>query len=185
MNVTAILLAGGKSSRMGNDKGLIEINGIPMISYLVDMLDEMNIPVIISTSNSNYGIFKKPLFSDIIPEKGPLGGIYTGLNHSLTDKNIVLSCDSPFITKEVIEQLLQFEQDAEIIYSSCSGIDYPLTGIYSRTLLPKIQYSLDNNQLRLKDFILHQKGEKIVFEKKFESCFINFNTQEDLEKIIR
>ena len=101
MKYTAIILAGGKSSRMGSDKGLVLLNGKPMISYIIEILKKMQIPIIIISNNENYKQFGLPVFADIIKEKGPLGGIYTGLKNSKTESNIIVSCDVPFYQIEL------------------------------------------------------------------------------------
>ena len=106
MQATGIILAGGKSSRMGEDKGLVLLNGKPMIQYVIEALKEVVSDIIIISNNASYNKFRVPVYSDIIKDKGPVGGIYTGLYHSTTELNFCISCDVPMISSDFIFWLL-------------------------------------------------------------------------------
>ncbi len=84
MQATGIILAGGKSSRMGEDKGLVLLNGKPMIQYVIEALKGVVSDIIIISNNASYNKFGIPVYPDIIKDKGPVGGIFTGLHHSKT-----------------------------------------------------------------------------------------------------
>ena len=83
MQVTGIILAGGKSSRMGEDKGLLLLNNIPMIQYIINVFDTLKIPVMIIANNDNYKQFHLPVYTDIVKDKGPAGGILSALTFSI------------------------------------------------------------------------------------------------------
>ena len=108
MKFTVIILAGGKSSRMGTDKGLVLMNEIPMIERVIKTVKKAGLSeIIIVSNNTEYKQFGLPVFPDVIPDKGPLGGIYTGLLKSSTVKNLILSCDVPFINETVLKLLIR------------------------------------------------------------------------------
>ena len=103
--MTAIILAGGKSSRMKQDKGLILLQGKMMIEHIIEKAKEVTESIIIITEDPAYLQFGLPCFADTFPGKGPLAGIYSGLLHSSTVKNLVLGCDTPFLSGRILAAL--------------------------------------------------------------------------------
>ena len=104
--ITGIILAGGKSKRMGTEKGLINFRGKTMIQYAIEVLEPICDQIIISANSNSYDALPYPKFSDIFPNSGPMGGIYTGLLNSRNDLNLVLSCDMPFIKADLLNDLV-------------------------------------------------------------------------------
>ena len=92
MEITGIILAGGKSSRMGTDKGLLLLNGKPMVKYVIDVLSKVTSKIIIIANNDEYKQFGYKVYSDLIKDKGPVGGIYTAMNYTNSNTNICISC---------------------------------------------------------------------------------------------
>src|SRR4051812_31899843 len=103
--ITGIILAGGKSSRMGYDKGLAVLNGSKMIDQVYASLKKVVDKVIIVSNTDSYNYLNVPVYQDLYKDKGPIGGIYTGLSHSTTEKNIIVACDMPFVTEAFLKQL--------------------------------------------------------------------------------
>ena len=97
-NITTIILAGGKSTRMKEDKGLIHFNGKMLVEVVIDAVKKITTNIIIITSTPAYKQFGCTCIEDEIKEKGPLGGILTGLANSSTKKNLVVGCDMPFLS---------------------------------------------------------------------------------------
>ena len=97
-DITAIILAGGKSKRMGFDKSLIEFKGKPIIQIIFDLLKTIfkNI-IIISNEPEKYFFLNTQIHQDYFVGKGPLSCIHSGLMNSKTLKNFIISCDLPFI----------------------------------------------------------------------------------------
>ena len=92
-NITGIVLAGGKSSRMGSDKGLLTINGKMFIEHVVDAMKPLVDNIIIVSNNKMYDQFGYERIEDEIINSGPMAGLYSGLKHSESEYNLVLSCD--------------------------------------------------------------------------------------------
>ncbi|MBI1837767.1 MAG: molybdenum cofactor guanylyltransferase [Flavobacteriia bacterium] len=186
MKYTAIILAGGKSSRMGTDKGLVLLNGKPMVSYLIDLFQSLNIPIILVANNEFYSQFDLPVYSDIIQEKGPLSGIYTGLKASQTEKNIIVSCDIPFLSQRIIELLLKENSNNLITVVQCGGKIHPLIGVYSKEIEAFLFESLTQNKLKVRSFI-HELAVKIIDldEEELDSVeeVRNINTLNELKEI--
>lgn len=184
MNYTAIILAGGKSSRMGEDKGLVLLNGKPMVEYLLDLFRLLCVDVIIVSNNPVYKQFNVPVFEDVIKDKGPLAGIYTGLLQVETEKNIIVSCDIPCMSSHLIEMLLSSSVDHLISVLSYQNKIHPLIGIYSKSLTEDLLNEIQNNSLRVADFVKkHQSNIVKLEEEKFEKELYNINTKEELKMI--
>jgi molybdopterin-guanine dinucleotide biosynthesis protein A len=187
MKYTAIILAGGKSSRMGSDKGLVLLNGKPMISYIIEILKKMQIPIIIISNNENYKQFGLPVFADIIKEKGPLGGIYTGLKNSKTESNIIVSCDVPFLSNRIIELLINKDNGYPISVVQSNGKTHPLIGLYSKKIVKKLFDTILLEKLKVRSFIEEFPLNTIELDKQeileYENEIRNINTQEELKNI--
>jgi molybdopterin-guanine dinucleotide biosynthesis protein A len=186
-NVTGIILAGGKSRRMGSDKGLMIINGKPMVQYIIDELESLDIPVIIVSNNPQYEIFGFPVFEDSIKNKGPMAGIYTGLLHSNTEKNVVLSCDVPKISAKLIKQLVSRANNSEVSILKHGDTLHPLIGIYRRSALVDLKNHLDNDRLKMKQFcidrgccLLEMSDDNTEFDAE---GILNINTKEQLKQL--
>ena len=92
---------------MGTDKGLLLLNGKSMVAYVLDTLKQITDDIIIISNNAAYEVYKVPVYEDLIKDAGPLAGTYTGLIYSKHDKNIVVSCDAPFISVELLNLLIE------------------------------------------------------------------------------
>lgn len=180
---TFIILAGGKSSRMGTEKGLLPLNNKPLIQYTLDVVKHLSENIIIVANNKLYEQFGYKVIPDKYENKGPLAGIYSGLLHSSTSKNIILTCDSPFITEELLQLLIQNSFDNEFVYPIFESKIYPLTAFYHKLSLNKIKIELENNRLKVKDLLNILKSKEIVLSQHFSKAMINVNTLEDLKKI--
>ena len=185
MKVTGIILAGGKSSRMGTDKGLIDLNGQPMVQYVINVLSKVVNDLIIIANDPRYMQFNYLVYPDLVHEKGPVGGIYTALNHTQTEKNLIVSCDSPFITKELLLTLINQSNNCDIVVPNYEGKSHPLIGVYSKSIMPIFKTNLDKKHLKL-SLVNEQTNYKLLnlSANQFDaSIFKNMNTQTDLKNI--
>lgn len=188
MKLTGIILAGGKSSRMGTDKGLVLINGKPMIQYIIETLKKSSIEqIIIISNNPDYRQFNLPVYPDIIKDKGPLSGIYTGLHYSSTAKNLVVSCDVPFIKKEFISLLVEKSGEHLVSVLKYKERVHYLIGVYDSELCTDLGESIINNQLKVQDFNACHNVNIIDLEKCLASMdeqdLLNINSSIELNKI--
>lgn len=185
--ISAYILAGGKSSRMGSEKGMVSLVGKPMISYLLNTLSTFGIPIAIISSNPAYKIFGYPVIADLVTEKGPMGGLHTVLSISKSEKNLVVSCDSPLIPKVVFEALLkQHSTQSVTVIHSLERI-YPFPGLYSKKLLPEIEERIISGQLKMVQAIEQLSRHYLYLNYILDSDDLwkmaNINTQEDLAAI--
>lgn len=199
--ITAIILSGGKSSRMGQNKSLFEINGKTIIEDLYLKIKSIFKNIILVTNDAElYDFIKEPKVKDIFIGKGPLGGIHSGLMHSQTEKNFIISCDLPLITLEAIDFIISKSENQNITLPLANGFVQELCGVYSKSLISNIEEKLEESNkeeirhheqkhrgCKVHSFIKENNALIIDFEKEFsfynENLFFNLNTPEDLEKI--
>lgn len=189
-DITGVILAGGKSSRMGVNKALLQLGEQKIIERIVDLMRSIFSEVIIITNTpEEYEFLNLSLFEDIYKWKGPLAGIHSALYHSQTEKVFVLSCDVPLMTKEMIEYIINYESNKPIKFCEAAGYHQPLVGVYSKKILNEINKFISEKEISDKSFhqflknvdaeIIHP--EKLPFYKN--EIFFNVNKPEDYELI--
>jgi len=135
-DITAIILSGGKSLRMGTNKSLLKIGDKTIIERLRDLLQSMFKDVILITNDpDDYKFLGLPIYEDIFRHRGPLAGIHSGLKHSKTNINFIISCDLPFMKKEMINYLIEYKTDKLITVAKADGFIQQLAGKYSKECL--------------------------------------------------
>lgn len=188
MDFGGIVLSGGKSSRMGTDKGSLEIEGKKMVTYSIDTLSACGIQDVLLITNepSKYADITCNKVSDEIPDLGPMGGMYTGLINSTSKFNIVLACDTPMIHKNVIVILMKYFKPP-ITCISYQGKIQPLISIFSKEVIECIQQSIKSSKFKLVDFIKSMGGHILELDKYLpeteSDCFVNVNSPQDLFKV--
>lgn len=190
--ISIFILAGGKSTRMGANKGMVLLNGKPLIFYLIDTIEGLGLPIAIISNEPVYESFGYPVFPDLVKEKGPLGGVFTALSNTESDHCLILSCDTPFIGKDVIKELISKTISNKITLGQFQGKLLPFPGVYPQSLKEKLKQNLDANLLKLQSFILEESFRLISWDELSqvsEMNFANLNTPEDVhfweEKIIQ
>ena len=180
-DITGIILAGGKSSRMGTDKSFLSLKGKPFVQYSIDALKPLVSEIIIVSDNEAYNGFGLKRVNDIIKNAGPVSGIYSGLEASTTEYNLILSCDIPLINSEILEKLINAIDDcSEIIQIESNCKTMPLIALYKKSC--KIKF-LKKDERRLRIAIKSCKSKNIVLEKEHEFSTMNVNTQNELKAI--
>jgi|APTNR8051073442_1049403.scaffolds.fasta_scaffold00555_9 molybdopterin-guanine dinucleotide biosynthesis protein A len=180
------ILAGGKSQRMGTDKGLRVLCGKPMIAYLLDTLYltlGSHFPIGIITQEKNYSQFNVPLLPDLIADKGPMGGLFTALTHSESAYVLLLSCDMPLVSTDILTALIQALPTAwsDCIIAQTPERIHPLLGIYHQRLREKVQDNIHHNHLKMMPFIRANHPHFLNMEtiyRQCPQCFQNVNTPE-------
>jgi molybdopterin-guanine dinucleotide biosynthesis protein A len=181
MKLTAIILAGGKSSRMGEDKGLMLFEGKPMIQYIIDTVKPLVDDVIIISNQEGYNAFGYPVYADLIKDSGPLAGIYTGLHYSKTAKNVVLSCDVPFVTKEVIKELIDNCEEVDGVICENGGRTHQLIGVYDKSNADFLKDELENGQRKIKSVLQKLNFKTINLNHFDKKIFNNINSKDDIK----
>lgn len=185
MEVTGIILAGGKSSRMGTDKGLINLCGRPLISYAAKVLSALCTEIIISSSSDSYKGFDFRVIADELTEIGPMGGIYSALRQSKTERNLVLSCDMPFVSKELLSFILINGSGYKVAVPWQGNQQYePLCGFYHLSVLDQMNFYIQKGNYKLPDLFEEIKINRLIITENMdfynESLFFNINSKHDL-----
>lgn len=178
------ILCGGKSSRMQSEKGLVLYKNKPFIAHIIDAVLPITSKIQLITNSCDYDYLKYDTINDEIMDKGPIGGIYTALVHSDTELNLVLSCDIPLISTEIIQELIEKHKSSfdVSIFEETNRV-HPLIGIYSKKVLPIIKKSIDKNELKMMRFISNVKHQLIWIEDKYKYQFQNINSFLELEEL--
>jgi len=185
MNITAIILAGGQSRRMGTDKALMQYLGKPLIRYSIDLALRFTEYIFISTNSDEIRRFGFPVVKDKYPLKAPLAGIHAGLLSSKTDWNLVLTCDMPNVSFKLINYLLSMLEDGlELVLPGHHGYVEPLCGFYHRNLIPFIESNFGKNRLSPLDLLELDTHRIIQMEgasdEDLSILFKNINEKKDL-----
>ena len=185
MNLTAIILAGGKSIRMGENKALVPFLGKPLIQYAIDLALEYTGDILISANNRDLDQFGFPVIPDVTDIKAPLAGIHSGLRASATDWNLVLTCDMPNVSKEVISLLLSsLDDNLRMVLPCHDGFIEPLCGFYHQRILPVMESNITIGKLSLLDLpgqVAHRLIEiREVPSKEIALLFRNMNERSNL-----
>jgi molybdenum cofactor guanylyltransferase len=190
MNVSGIILAGGKNSRMGTPKSFLKINGTRLIDIILKVYREIFSEIIIVTNEPlAYMEFSDAIIvTDIYKEKGALGGIYTGLFYTSNDYSFVAACDMPYLNKDFILYLVGLAGKHDIIVPELADGLQPLHAIYSKNCLLPIKRLLTADKLKITGFYKEMRLKKIPEEKitpfnKDGRLFLNINTPEELKAL--
>ena len=185
-NMTAIILAGGNSIRMGENKAFIKIDGVPIITTIHTLFRELFQEVIIVTNQKHlFEGFEPGVYTDLLPDRGALGGLYTGVFFSKFEYSFCAACDMPFIKRSLVEFLIRSTNDEDAIVPRTRDGLQPLHAIYSKSCLDAMKRVIDRGKYKIIDFYDLVKV-RIVEESNFlhldplRESFINVNTPEEL-----
>ena len=183
-NITGIILAGGQSSRMGLDKGLLKFKDRSFIEHIIDTIRPLVHTIIIVSDHPEHGQFQYKRVEDHIKNAGPLAGLYSGLSQSETELNLVISCDVPLIRTEVLKRLI-VEKDIEnqVVQFSSEGKTMPLIALYTKNCANHCLNLLNQDERRLRVAVKGLNVKTIPLESQFKDCVQNINTPLDLKTI--
>lgn len=185
---TAAILCGGKSRRMGFDKCEVRINGKLLIEIIAKQLEQVfeNV-ILISNDKYKFKEIKYKVLEDIIPNSGPLGGIYTALNHTTSKYTFVTACDMPVISLDYIKYMKELIkiQSLNGVASNNSGFIEPMYAFYSREMLSTFKNELKENNFKMLSVINKcnmyiVKDEKVREFSRNMNIFTNLNYKSDL-----
>lgn len=161
-SVNGVILAGGRSKRMGTDKALIPIHGKPMIQHVAETLQSVFKTVLVASDFlQRYEFLGFAVIPDEFKDSGPLAGIQAALKISAPAAVFVLPCDMPFFPSDLVTYLLAFESNAPVRVLSTPERSFPLCGYYSQSALPMITRSLEKGDLRMTN-VLHDLSADLV-----------------------
>lgn len=183
--VTAVILAGGKSSRMKSNKALLPYSGELFIERIHRQLTALFSEVILVTNTPEYYPFLPcRMVPDEFPGLGSLAGIHAGLKHSKTGHIFVVACDMPYLNSELMRRMISQAQDADVVIPESDGGYEPLHAVYSKNCLPAMEKALHDGKSKIVDCLDWQrvtvlsKDEIAGIDPEFLS-FRNINTPEE------
>lgn len=194
-SVTGIILAGGRSSRLGRDKALLCFEGKPLILRLVRLLEGLCPEVLVITGEERryMDLLDVPVVADLVKGVGPLGGLYTALAVSSHDHNLVLACDMPLLKPHLLTLLfarIELAPWAEAIVPEVRGELEPFPGVYRRNSLRKLARLLKAGRFRVQG-LLELLACATIPEEEIRAIdpglrsFTNLNRPEELEELER
>ena len=152
MKHSAIILAGGKSSRMNYvDKAFLDVYGMPMIKHVLNKFDGIDDIVIVTNKPEDYKQLGVRVVTDIIPQRGPLSGMHSGLVHAKHDYSFITACDTPLVPKEFIDYCFSLEKDYDVAVPYWNGFYEPTCGMYSKAAIDEIVKAIKQIATEVKD----------------------------------
>ncbi|MGH2537703.1 MAG: molybdenum cofactor guanylyltransferase [Candidatus Promineifilaceae bacterium] len=184
--VTVAIMAGGKSSRMGADKSFVPLLGRRMIEHVYGRLAGLGAETMVITNRPEaYAFLGLPLYSDVTPDAGPLGGLYTALLRASQPHLLIVACDMPWLCRDLLAHQIGLRHTADVIAPRWETHPEPLHAVYSRACLGPIESCLAARQLKMTAFYgrvrlrLLDRAEIAVYDPLGRS-FANINTPEEL-----
>lgn len=192
---TAIILAGGKSSRMGFDKQFLKLRDKYIIEMIAERLERVFKEIILVTSKpEEYAKYGFKLVEDEVKDFGPLAGIQVGLKNSRSMHNYIVACDMPFINlkylKYMMELIEQHEGKVDGVITRLGEWIEPFNAFYSKSLLGSIEENIEKGKRQI-NFMLQSSNVLYISEEKAREfspdweMFTNVNTLDDYESLMK
>lgn len=187
MMISGVILAGGKSTRMGRDKAVLEIGGKRLIDRLVEGLQGIFPEVIIVANTPGlYDYLGVRVVPDLIPGKGSLGGIYTATALANHPWAYVMACDMPFFNPRLIRYLASLTTDWDAVVPYTDDWE-PLYALYAKTCLPEMEGLIHSGNLKISRFfpsvrVRRVDGEEIRHYDPQGLSLFNANTPEEFAR---
>jgi molybdopterin-guanine dinucleotide biosynthesis protein A len=187
--ITGVILVGGKSLRMGSDKALLEIGGVPLYSRILQVMERIFVNVIlVGDRKYRFAECNRPVYPDIYPGSA-LGGLFSGLHHAPTEYVFVAPCDIPFPNEALIRHLCASAKSHDAVVPHTSAGLEPLFAVYGKTCLAPMKHLLDNRIFRIREFYRNTNvcyvDQNVIarFDERGTS-FLNVNTPEEFARIL-
>jgi len=180
--ISGFILAGGKSSRMGTNKALLTFQNKPLLKHMANLIEPFCSNIAISGECVDYHVFGIKMVPDHYSDCGPIAGIYSSLQYSQTDWNLLVSVDAPFVNEELFCYLIANIKNCDcVIPKHTSGIE-PLVGLYHKRILPVIDKMIKDGDFKLMNLLLKLNTRFLDCDeliKKYPRLFLNVNRMDD------
>src|SRR5687768_3993149 len=190
-DATAVVLAGGKSSRMGQPKALLPFDGEPLIAHIVGRLGHVFAEtIVVAAPDQELPPLPVALVRDQVAYQGPVSGIYHGLTAATKEVCFVTSCDAPFLNLALISHLVSQIADSDVVVPFWQERFQPLHAVYRRSVAPLLHDQLERADLRPISLYPKVRTREIYEDKvrRFDPeglSFLNINTPEDYQDAVR
>jgi len=192
LETSCIVLAGGKSLRLGRDKVLETVGNRSLLQLVVSSVTSLSREVIIVAASEqtipqsiNYP--KLRVVTDIYPGKGPIGGIYTGLATSTSFYNLIVASDMPFLNQDLLHYMIQLSVNFDLVVPRVGNLVEPLQAVYTKSCLAPIEQMMKQDKLSVNQLFRLVKTRYVEAEEieRFDLkhlSFFNINTKADLKR---
>jgi len=189
--ITGFVLAGGKSTRMGQDKARLPLAGRTLLDRALEAVRGVSDEVFVLGSPGLYEAYA-PTIADVFAGCGPLSGIHAALKRTTTEFNLIIAVDTPFLTPALLRYLVERALAAHAVITApvVNGYPQPLCGVYSRAFLPIAERALGSGAFKVAP-LFPAEGTLLISETELSQfaftaeMFENLNTPEDLERARR
>jgi len=193
LDVSCIVLAGGKGLRLGRDKASESVGDISLLQRVVSLISFFDSDIIIVTatgeqaSSHSINYPKLRIVADTYSGKGPLGGIFTGLTASSSVYNLVVACDMPFLNQALLRYMVQISAGFDLVVPRLGRLVEPLHAVYSKGCLAPIERLIKQDTLSVSELFALVKVRYVEAEEmgRFDPehlSFFNINSEADLQR---
>ncbi len=187
--VTALILCGGRSKRMGRPKAFLPYEGTTMIEHVLSTVrDLFNETLLVANEPESFENFGVDVVKDILPHRGPLGGILSGLLVSSYPHVFVIACDMPLVNKRLVREIASKRHGNDVVVLAHNRGIEPLLGIYSKNCIKQLEETLFSGNLSVQDFLSGLKAQTYRYEQRASDAilppFFNINTPQDYSLLI-
>jgi molybdopterin-guanine dinucleotide biosynthesis protein A len=188
-DVTGVLLAGGKSRRMGEDKRFLSVGEETLYERSLAVLRSVFQTVLVVIAQDSPALQSDvPVFRDLVPNCGSLGGLYTGLTQAVTPYVFVVACDMPFLNPATVQYFTEIKRDADVVMAKLENGLQPMHALYHRRCLPVMEGLIKARELKIQQLAAHPSLRvHVITPADFGEIdpegrsFYNVNTPSDLE----
>jgi molybdopterin-guanine dinucleotide biosynthesis protein A len=193
-DVTGVILAGGRSRRLGRDKAVEPLGGQPLIRRVIERVEAVTADIVVVVADAVRGNdlpldVRRRVVWDVYPGKGSLGGIFSGLSAAKSDWGLVVACDMPFLNRQLLEYMLSRREDFDAVVPLPGAYPEPTHALYSKACLPHIEARLRANDLKISRFY-HEVQVNYLTEEAITRydpelrSFFNINSPDDLAEAL-
>ena len=183
--ITGVILAGGASRRMGRNKALLPVAGLPLIERIYRIMASLFRDVILVTNTpEDYAFLPCPMTADIYRGVGSIAGLHAGLSASPTERIFIVACDAPLLDPAVVNLLCTVEGDYDAVVPVGQRGCEPLQAIYRKSCMPALELALQRDDRKLSNLLERIRTrfvppEELAAVPDAERSFLNLNTPEE------
>jgi molybdopterin-guanine dinucleotide biosynthesis protein A len=187
-DLSVVILAGGNSSRMGRDKSFVRVGGRAVIERIIAQVSGFGAETLVITNNpEDYAYLGLPLYGDVLPGKGALGGLYTARTRAACPYALVVACDMPFVNLGLLEHLVSLAREHDAVVPRLNGEAEPFRAVYAQSCQEPMRRALEAGKMRVISFfpevrVRYVETPEVEQYDPDHLTFFNVNTPEELQK---